>query len=304
MADIPFPSPGAFPPARASLVRAAGRGDGETRRQAFARPGRGVLASRVQVPPPGIGGPIPRKRKTSPRASSRAPTEKRFFDRFDAARARFRTSSPHVPRRLRGQRAPGGDAPQARRRRGRPVPGRRGRGASSWPARRSPPRKTWRPGSTANGCAALFRGRWPRWRRAAASRAARPPSPCSGATTSKAKTASGRPTTALGRELGLPVTQVTNHLSAMRRELRARRTGRCARSPPATRSSRRRRATSGRGHAVSLSDAALARLAEIVDAPDLAGTKYELRGRVGRGGMGTVWRAHDREARRARSRSR
>jgi serine/threonine protein kinase len=46
---------------------------------------------------------------------------------------------------------------------------------------------------------------------------------------------------------------------------------------------------------VSLSDAALARLAEIVDAPDLAGTKYELRGRVGRGGMGTVWRAYDRE---------
>jgi eukaryotic-like serine/threonine-protein kinase len=46
---------------------------------------------------------------------------------------------------------------------------------------------------------------------------------------------------------------------------------------------------------VSLSDAALARLAEIVDAPDLAGTKYELRGRVGRGGMGTVWRAFDRE---------
>ena len=46
---------------------------------------------------------------------------------------------------------------------------------------------------------------------------------------------------------------------------------------------------------MSLSDAALARLAEIVDAPDLAGTKYELRGRVGRGGMGTVWRAYDRE---------
>jgi serine/threonine protein kinase len=46
---------------------------------------------------------------------------------------------------------------------------------------------------------------------------------------------------------------------------------------------------------VSLSDATLARLAEVMEAPDLAGTKYELRGRVGRGGMGTVWRAFDRE---------
>jgi len=46
---------------------------------------------------------------------------------------------------------------------------------------------------------------------------------------------------------------------------------------------------------VSLSDVTLARLAEVMEAPDLAGTKYELRGRVGRGGMGTVWRAFDRE---------
>jgi serine/threonine protein kinase len=46
---------------------------------------------------------------------------------------------------------------------------------------------------------------------------------------------------------------------------------------------------------VSLSDAALARLAQVMEAPDLAGTRYELRGRVGRGGMGTVWRAFDRE---------
>jgi serine/threonine protein kinase len=46
---------------------------------------------------------------------------------------------------------------------------------------------------------------------------------------------------------------------------------------------------------MSLSDAALARLAEAVEAPELEGTKYELRGRVGRGGMGTVWRAFDRE---------
>ena len=46
---------------------------------------------------------------------------------------------------------------------------------------------------------------------------------------------------------------------------------------------------------MSLSDATLARLAEVMEAPDFAGTKYELRGRVGRGGMGTVWRAYDRE---------
>ncbi|HEU0091927.1 MAG TPA: serine/threonine-protein kinase [Vicinamibacteria bacterium] len=46
---------------------------------------------------------------------------------------------------------------------------------------------------------------------------------------------------------------------------------------------------------MSLSDTTLARLAEMLDAPDLTGTKYELRGRVGRGGMGTVWRAFDRE---------
>ena len=46
---------------------------------------------------------------------------------------------------------------------------------------------------------------------------------------------------------------------------------------------------------MSLSNATLARLAEMVEAPDLAGTKYELRGRLGRGGMGTVWRAFDRE---------
>jgi serine/threonine protein kinase len=46
---------------------------------------------------------------------------------------------------------------------------------------------------------------------------------------------------------------------------------------------------------VTLSDTTIARLAEIVDAPDLSGTRYELRGRIGRGGMGTIWRAFDRE---------
>ena len=50
-----------------------------------------------------------------------------------------------------------------------------------------------------------------------------------------------------------------------------------------------------RGRVVSLSDSALARLAEVVEARSWKGRRYELRGRVGRGGMGTVWRAFDRE---------
>ena len=82
--------PGAFPLTRESLVRAAGAADGETRRQAF-----GALAE-------GYWRPVYKYLRWHWRADpaeaedltqgffARA-YEKRFFDRFDAARGRFRT---------------------------------------------------------------------------------------------------------------------------------------------------------------------------------------------------------------------
>ena len=45
----------------------------------------------------------------------------------------------------------------------------------------------------------------------------------------------------------------------------------------------------------ALSDSAIRRLRDAADAPDLTGTKYEVLDRIGQGGMGTVYRARDRE---------
>src|SRR5215471_4358318 len=46
---------------------------------------------------------------------------------------------------------------------------------------------------------------------------------------------------------------------------------------------------------MELSDPVLRHLCDVVERPDLSGTRYELGAEIGRGGIGIVYAAHDRE---------
>jgi RNA polymerase sigma factor (sigma-70 family) len=217
-AQIELPPPGGFPHTRESLVRAAGGQEGEPRRQAF-----GALAE-------GYWRPVYkylRWRWQADREEAEDLTqgffarayEKRFFDRFDSGRARFRTflrtcldgfvanERQAASRLKRG----GGvallslDVEGAERELAGPALASTG-DVEAWFHRE------W------------VRGLFTRAVSALEQRASEDGRAIAFAVFRRYDLEGedgDRPTyESLGRELGIPATQVTNHLSAMRRELR------------------------------------------------------------------------------------
>jgi RNA polymerase sigma factor (sigma-70 family) len=218
MAETRPVPPGAFPPTRESLVRAAAGTDGEPRRLAF-----GALAE-------GYWRPVYkylRWRWRADRAEAEDLTqgffarayEKRWFERFDPARGRFRTFlrvcvDGHVSHEREA-------AARLKRGGGAPLLSLDVEGAEQELAR---DRR-----AEVDDFEAWFHREWVRalFTRAvtALERRCAETGRQSAFAVFRRYDLEGedgeRPTyEALGRELGLPATQVTNHLSAMRRELR------------------------------------------------------------------------------------
>jgi len=209
---------GAFPPTRASVVRAAASAEPDLRRQAF-----GALAE-------GYWSPVYKYLRRRWRAESAEAEdltqgffarayEKRFFDRFDPARGRFRTFlRACLDRFVANERQA---AARLKRGGGAPVLSLDVDGAERELARdlRADPEdfeawfhREWVRALFARAVAALERRCREQGRLAAFAVFRR---------YDLEGEDGDRPTyEALGRDLGLPATQVTNHLAAMRRDLR------------------------------------------------------------------------------------
>jgi RNA polymerase sigma factor (sigma-70 family) len=210
--------PRAFPPTRESLVRAASSPEPAIRRQAF-----GALAE-------GYWSPVYKYLRRKWRADAAEAEdltqgfftrafEKRFFDRFDPARARFRT---FLRTCLDGFVANERQSSERLKRGGGAV-------VLSLDVELAERELARDPRAEVRDYEAWFHHEWVRalFTRAVSALERR----CreEGRTTAfevfrrydLAEDEAERPTyDALGRALGLPVTQVTNHLSAMRRDLR------------------------------------------------------------------------------------
>jgi len=216
--DTGVARPGPFPPTRLSLVRAAGSADGDARRLAF-----GGLAEAYWRPVYKYlrwrWGALPAEAEDLTQGFFARAFEKRFFDRFDPGRARFRTFlRACVDGFVANERRA---AVRLKRGGGAPLVSLDVEGAEeelvSQAARGRDDVEAW------------FHREWVRALFARAVGALERRCRAEGRATAFAvfrrydlEGGDGdRPTyDALARELGLPVTQVTNHLSAMRRELR------------------------------------------------------------------------------------